>query len=80
MRVAVAVLAVDLRIAIAAAGGVGRPNLEDPGNIEPNPPEPLQLNAVCGPTELKKPTIKQVNTKLISRVMIEKYQHHPNIK
>ena len=27
-----------------AAGGVGRPNFEDPGNYEPKPPEPLQIN------------------------------------
>ena len=32
-------------IAIAAGGGVGRPNLEDPGNLErTTPPEPLQIN------------------------------------
>ncbi len=34
-----------------AAGGVGRPNCEDPGNIEiSNPPEPLQPRAVWGIT------------------------------
>ena len=37
-------------IAIAAGGGVGQPNLEDPGNYESNPPEPLQLKAAWGNT------------------------------
>ena len=34
--------------ASTARGGVGRPNLRDPKNIEPNPPEPLQLQALFG--------------------------------
>ena len=36
-----------------AAGGVGRPNLEDPGNLEPKPPEPLQINLFLGKADLK---------------------------
>ena len=30
--------------AVAAGGGVSRPNLEDLRNYEPKPPEPLQIN------------------------------------
>ena len=49
------------------AGGVGRPNCEDPGNIESKPPEPLQINLFGeffkAPMKLLQ-TCNEVSTKL----------------